>query len=216
LFGPDDIDNVKQIQAGYTVEPLSSYAHTPVPPPAPPINFPPFTEDAFQRRFPEFLNFLLQFCPEVPEEAAVRLRFNAIGIGPSKPFDYSKLTDVQKSELDQALHDGYDAIVRQRDSIGRNVNGWTVGSAFGNRDFYHGDFLLRAAAALAGIYGNDPDEAMYPMTRTDSIGTTLDGCKHNYTLTFAADDFSPVNGFWSVTMYDGKTKLLVENPITAI
>jgi hypothetical protein len=28
LFGPDDIDNVKKIQAGYTVGPLSSYART--------------------------------------------------------------------------------------------------------------------------------------------------------------------------------------------
>ena len=213
LFGPEDINNVKKIQAGYTVEPLSSYAHTPPPPPAPPVNFPPFTEDAFKQRSPQFLNFLLQFCPEVPEEAAVRLRLNAIGIGAGKPFDYDKLTGTQKSELDSAIKDGYDAIVRQRDNIGRNITGWIVGSAFGNRDFYHGDFLLRAAAALAGVYGNDADEAMYPFTKTDSIGTPLDGSKHNYTLTFAADSFPPVNAFWSVTLYDGKTQLLVENPI---
>ena len=222
LFGPGDINNVKKIQEGYTVEPLSSYAHTPPAPPPPPINFPPFTEDAFKKQFPAFLNFLLQFCPEVPEEAAVRLRLNAIGIDPGKPFDYGKLTDGQKGEFDQALKDGYDDIVHRRDSIGRNINGWIVGSAFGNRDFYHGDFLLRAAAALAGVYGNDAGEAMYPMTRTDSIGTPLDGSKHNYTITFAPNatppayaqnSLPPVNAFWSVTMYDGKTQLLVENPI---
>ena len=223
LFGPDDINNVKKIQAGYTVQPLSSYANTPPPPQAPPaITFPAFTEDAFKQRFPEFLSFLLQFCPEVPEEAAVRLRFDAIGIAPGKPFDYDKLTDTQKGELDAAIKDGYDAIVKQRDNIGRNINGWIVGSAFGNRDFYHGDFLLRAAAAMAGIYGNDADEAVYPMTRTDSIGEPLDGSKHTYTLTFTPDavppaiavnSFPPVNAFWSVTMYDGKTQLLVENPI---
>jgi len=213
LYGPDDINYVKKIQAGYTVEPLSSYAHTPPPPPAPPINFPPFTEDAFKQQFPAFLNFLLQFCPEVPQEAAVRLRFNTIGIGAGEPFDYNKLTDVQKRELDLAIKDGYDAIVKQRDNIGRNINGWIVGSAFGDRDFYHGDFLLRAAAALAGVYGNDADEAMYPMTKTDSIGEPLDGSKHNYTLTFGANNLPPVNAFWSVTMYDGKTQLLVENPI---
>ena len=51
------------------------------------------------------------------------------------------------------------------------------------------------------------------MTRTLADGEPLDGSKHNYTLTFAAGQFPPVNAFWSVTMYDGKTQLLIENPI---
>jgi hypothetical protein len=51
------------------------------------------------------------------------------------------------------------------------------------------------------------------MTREDVTGQPLDGSKHNYTLTFPAGQFPPVNAFWSVTMYDGKTQLLIENPI---
>jgi len=51
------------------------------------------------------------------------------------------------------------------------------------------------------------------MTRSDGTGQPLDGGKHNYTLTFAKGQFPPVNAFWSVTMYDGKTQLLIENPI---
>ena len=54
---------------------------------------------------------------------------------------------------------------------------------------------------------------MYPFTRIDSDGQTLDGSKHNYTLTFPAGQLPPVNAFWSLTMYDGKTQLLIENPI---
>ena len=65
----------------------------------------------------------------------------------------------------------------------------------------------------AGIYGNDAVEAMYPMTKTLADGEPLDGSKHNYTLTFAKDQFPPVNAFWSVTMYDGKSQLLIKNPI---
>lgn len=63
------------------------------------------------------------------------------------------------------------------------------------------------------IYGNDAAEAMYPMVKTLPDGTPLDGSKHKYTLTFAKDQFPPFNSFWSVTMYDGRTQLLIKNPI---
>ena len=42
------------------------------------------------------------------------------------------------------------------------------------------------AQPKGGIYGNDAVEAVYPFTRTDCDGETLDGSKHNYTLTFPA------------------------------
>src|SRR2546421_12996167 len=70
-----------------------------------------------------------------------------------------------------------------------------------------------AAAAKGGIYGNDAVEAVYPMAKTLADGEVLDGSRHEYTLTFPAGQSPPVNAFWSVTMYDGKTQLLIENPI---
>jgi hypothetical protein len=213
LFNSADLGNVKKIQAGYTIQPLSAFLHTPAPPAPPTPDFPAFTEDAFKTDFPKYLNFLLQYCPPVDEEKTLRARFATIGIEAGKPFAIDKLSDAQKAELGLAVKEGYDAIDKRRDNIGKNINGWIVGSAFGDRAFYHGDFLLRAAAALAGIYGNDAVEAMYPLAKTSNDGNPLDGSKHNYTLTFAKDQFPPVNAFWSVTMYDGKTQLLIENPI---
>jgi hypothetical protein len=54
---------------------------------------------------------------------------------------------------------------------------------------------------------------MYPLAVTDSSGAKLDGSKSMYSITFPADAYPPVNAFWSVTMYDGNTQLLIENPI---
>ncbi len=213
LFGPNDIANVVKVQAGYKVQPLSRYLKQPAPPAAAAVAWPAFTEDAFKTDFPAYLDFLLQFCPTVPEETALRARLARIGIGPGKTFDWTSLSLEQKLEVGLGAKDGFAKITRQKDEIGKNVNGWSVGSAFGDRAFYQGDFLKRAAAALAGIYGNDAVEAMYPMTTHDSEGALLDGSKSSYTLTFRAGEFPPVNAFWSVTMYDGKTQLLIKNPI---
>jgi hypothetical protein len=95
----------------------------------------------------------------------------------------------------------------------KDINGWKVGSVFGDRAFYKGNWLMRAAAAKGGIYGNDAVEAVYPLTRVDENGKPLDGSKHNYTITFAAGQLPPVHAFWSITMYDGKSQLLIKNPI---
>jgi hypothetical protein len=95
----------------------------------------------------------------------------------------------------------------------KNVNGWNVGSFFGDEAFYNGDWVMRAGAAKGGLLGNDAVEAMYPYTRTDTTGAPLDGSKHKYTITFPQGQLPPVNAFWSITMYDGKSQLLIKNPI---
>ncbi len=213
LFDAGDIGNVEKVQAGYTVSPLSAFLKKPAPPAAPPIDFPRFSEDDFKANFASTLDFLLQFCPEVPEEKALRARFARIGIGPGKKLDFKDLSPEHKAAVGLAVKEGYEKIEKQRDALGRDINGWGVASAFGDRAFYDGNYLLRAAAALAGIFGNDAVEAMYPMAKRDGEGQPLDGSQHKYTLTFAVDQYPPVNAFWSVTMYDGKTQLLIDNPI---
>ena len=213
LFDPADMPNVKKIQAGYRVQPLSAFLKQ-TPPPAPPApKFPAFTEDAFKTDFVGYLNFLQQFTPPVPEETALRANFAEIGIGPGKPYDFKALPLEDRLAVDLGVKAGYDSIAKRRGEIGTEVNGWRVGSAFGDRAFFHGDYQLRAAAALAGIYGNDAVEALYPMAVADSDGRKLDGSKHRYTITIPKGQLPPVNAFWSVTMYDGKTQLLVENAI---
>jgi len=213
LFNPDDMPNVAKVQSGYRAQPLSAYLKQPAPAAAPTIEFPKINDKLVKENFFEYLDFVLQFAPAGPEEQAIREKLARIGIGPGKKFEFKDLDLIHKAEIVLGLKAGEKQVEEKVASIGKEINSWHVGSAFGDRSFYHGDWLLRAAAAKAGIYGNDAFEAMYPMTRKDAAGEPLDGSKHKYTLTFAAGQYPPVNAFWSVTMYDGKTQLLIENPI---
>jgi hypothetical protein len=154
------------------------------------------------------------YTPTVPEEVKLRARFGEIGIGAGKAYNYAKLPLEDRMAEGQGIKRGFERIVDGRDTFGTLANGWRVTySGFGDRADYNGNWLERAVAAYAGIFGNSPDEALYPLAATDSRGQKLDGARHNYTITFAADGYPPVNAFWSVTMYDGKTQLLIENPI---
>lgn len=213
LFASDDMANVVKVQQGYKVQPLSTYAKQPAPKPAPDIQFPPCSKELVKTNFFEYLDFALQFAPAGPEEQEIRAKLARIGIGAGKPFDMKQLSLEHKAAVLLGMKAGEKKVEERILGIGKDVNGWRVGSAFGDREFFHGDWLLRAAAAKAGIYGNDAVEAMYPLAKTDGDGQPLDGSKHHYTLTFAPDSTPPVNAFWSVTMYDAKSQLLIENPI---
>jgi hypothetical protein len=213
LFNPADIDNVKQVQAGYKVQPLSQFLGQPAPVAAPDPKWPPFSESAFKTDVFFYLTFLLQFCPTVPQEATLRQRFAEIDVAPGRRFDFEKLPLEDKAAVGFGIRDGFEKIKDRRANLGTEVNGWRITKGPGDRAAYRGDWLTRAAVALAGIYANDPVEALYPIAYNDAKGDTLDASKHRYTITFPAGQYPPVNAFWSVTMYDGKTQLLIDNPI---
>jgi len=213
LFNAKDMPNVVKVQSGYKAQPLSAYLKQPAPQAAPAINFPKIDKDMVKTNFFEYLGFALQFAPPGPEEKEIRAKLARIGIGAGKTFDFKDLSLEHKAEVLLGMKEGETKVEQYLATGQKDINGWKIGSLFGDRAFYNGDWLKRAAAAKGGIYGNDAAEAMYPMTKTLAGGEPLDGSKNNYTLTFSKDQFPPVNAFWSVTMYDGKTQLLIENPI---
>lgn len=213
LFGPDDMPNVAKVQDGYKIQPLSAYAKTSAPPAAPALDFPKASAELAKTEFFEFLDFVLALAPAGPEEAEIRAKLARIGIGPGKAFHFKDLSLEHKAAIALGMKTGEKKVEEKAATIGKRINGWQVGAAFGDRAFYKGDWLLRAAAAKAGIFGNNAEEAMYPMTRWLADGEVLDASKHDYTLTFAAGELPPVNAFWSVTMYDGNTQLLIDNPL---
>ena len=213
LFNPEDMPNVVKVQSGYKVRPLSAFLKQSAPPAAPTINFPKIDKELAKTGFFEYLAFQLQFAPPGPEEKEIREKLARLGVEAGKKFDASAFSPDQKAALVEGMTEG-DAKVKQFLADGvKDVNGWKIGDWFGDRAFYNGNWVKRAASAVAGIYGNDSIEATYPMTKTLADNELLDGSKHNYTLTFPAGQLPPVNAFWSVTMYDGKSQLLIKNPI---
>jgi hypothetical protein len=213
LIDPKDMPNVVKVQAGYKAQPLSAYLKQPAPPAAPAIDFPKIDKEMVKTNFFDYLDFALQFAPAGPEEEAIRAKLASIGVGPGKKFAFKDLSLEHKAAVLLAMKEGDSKVDQYIETGQKDINGWKVGSLFGDRAFYNGDWLKRAAAAKGGIYGNDAVEAMYPLTKTLANGEALDGAKHKYTLTFAKGEFPPVNAFWSVTMYDGKTQFLIKNPI---
>ncbi|TNV19388.1 DUF1254 domain-containing protein [Buttiauxella sp. B2] len=77
-------------------------------------------------------------------------------------------------------------------------NGWNTPSN-GARWGY--DYLTRTATAKSNMYVNQPEETRYFFVEVDKDGQRLKG-DSNYTITFPKGKTPPVNGFWSLTMYD--------------
>jgi hypothetical protein len=213
LYSPSDMPNVEKIQSGYAAQPLSAYLKQPAPPAAPTIDFPKINKDLVKTDFFRYLDFALQFAPATPDEVAFRAKLARMGIGAGKDFNFQALSAEQKAAVVQGMQAGHAKVEKGIQNLGTKINGWNIASTGGDAAFYHGDWLKRAAIAQAGIYGNDSEEATYPLTRTLPEGEPLDGSKHNYTITFPVGQLPPVNAFWSVTMYDGKSQLLIKNPI---
>jgi hypothetical protein len=213
LFSPDDMPNVEKVQAGYRAQPLSAFLGLPPPPPAPAVTWPAINADLAKRRFFDYLDFLLPFNPPLPNEAAIRARLARIGVGAGPGATAGGESLFDRIEVDLGMWEGERTVEAAVANAGVAMNGWRVTSVAGSPEATNGDWLLRAAVAKAGIYANDTVEAAYPFTRTDAAGNPIDGSKANYTITFAAGRLPPVNAFWSVTMYDGRTQLLIENPI---
>ncbi|KQV41792.1 MULTISPECIES: DUF1254 domain-containing protein [unclassified Rhizobium] len=210
LFNPDDLENVKKIQAGYKLQSLSEFqGKERIPEPSTEWVQP--IRPAEQKTNPEFFNvlaFLLQFTPTHPSETELRARFEKLGLKPGEHFDVA----AQSAEIKAALADGMTEGQKQIDDLRTSLQG-DSSTLFGTREFLKNDFVARAAGTQVGIGANSREEALYPIYEKDAQGSALDGAKGKYTLKFEGGNFPPVNAFWSLTMYDLPGQLLVANPI---
>ena len=213
LFNPQDMPNVIAVQEGYRAKPLSAWLGQPAPAPAAAIDWPVIDADKAKSDFFHYLAFALQFIPPAANEQDIRAKLARIGVVPGQPFAFDALSPLHKAAILLGLRAGNARVEEQVGRFGQNVNGWRVGGGAGPSSVYDGNWLTRAMVAKAGIYANDEAEAVYPLTKTLANGDTLDTSRHNYSITFPAGQLPPVNSFWSITLYDAHTQLLIKNPI---
>ena len=211
LFNPEDMDNVKAVQAGYKVQPLSAFLGKPAPDAEPEIDFiEPLSREEIKSSPEVFrqLNFVLQFCPTHPSEQDLMARFAKLNIGAGKDFKWEAFSPEIQEAIQRGIADAWVDFTDLKTRIEAGEVG--SGDAFGTREHLKNNYLYRMTAAVLGIWGNSAAEAIYPSYYVDADGQRLDGT-HNYTLRFAPGQLPPVNSFWSMTMYELPASLLVAN-----
>lgn len=213
VAGVEDGPTVNALQDQYTLTPLSAYLGQPAPEPAPAPDFPPYDpEKAASIEFISYFNFLLGQLEPGPDERPRLEQWAKIGVQPGQPFDPDALAPDIRQAIAEGVAAGHERIKEESLRVGRNVNNWTlIGEGFGYRSMVGGKDLIRAAANMVGIYGNNPEEAYNFTAAKDGDGEPLDSSKHNYIIHFETPP--PVKAFWSVTMYKLPTPLFIANPI---
>ncbi|MEX2093539.1 MAG: DUF1254 domain-containing protein [Pirellulales bacterium] len=203
-----DYAAVNALQAQYKITPLSAWGKSyqyKAPPvdPSPGFSMTDKPQAAILALGTEgYFNLLAklmgQAAPPAKEDAPLLARMAQLGIVPGQTFEMSKLDPAVQAAIQDVPEAALKKIGANEDSLGAVVNGWIVTKGLG---VYGTDYLKRAVVAAFGWPANLQDDAVYPYTKVDSTGATLNGT-HKYTLTFAKDQTPPVHGFWSITMYE--------------
>lgn len=213
LYNPKDLDKVKEIQAGYKVQSLSTFQGQSAPAAAPKIDFiAPLSQEEIREtpRVFEQLNFVLQFCPTHTSEKELMERFAKLNIGAGKAFNWDSFSPEIQEAIGQGIADAWEDFGALKAKADAGEIG--SGEVFGTRAFLKNNYLYRMAAAVLGIWGNSEAEAIYPSYYVDADGEALNGT-NTYTLRFGPGELPPVHSFWSLTMYELPPSLLVENPL---
>ena len=211
---PEDYAAVHKLQDECKLVPLSSYGK-PYTPPAgkvdPSIDMKMSVRDQVNRMdavsYFTLLCELMKSNPPAAADAPHIARFARIGIVPGQSFDASKL----KADFVKRVPEvGFDRTMLQFkiNKAIKNENGWAFTTKTG---IYGTDYLMRALVTAIGLGANRPQDAVYPTSRADAEGHKYNGA-NKYVMRFPKGQLPPVEGFWSVTMYDS-AYFFVSNPL---
>lgn len=211
-----DYEAVWKLQDQLKLTPLSAWGTNYVPPTNVPVD-PTVNIKASplnQLLALDTANFFNYICrlqvDNPPYEADAPLLANLAKIGIKTGADYKSYFAGLDDGVKSAIQTGYQTALAKIPvaNPGNSKTGWQLPYGTGN---YGTDYMLRAATAYRGLGANLVDDAFYASASTGSDGARLSSA-NKYVIHFNKDEIPPVNGFWSITLYNEKI-LFVANPI---
>jgi len=204
--GPEDYETVHQIQAQFSLTPLSSWNSTPpyVPPTYPNLPVPIKDTNPVSRvknlsaaEFFKLFSVLWKTNPPLKDDASILEILKLINLVPGNTWDISSLPSWAPEVMQEAIEDVYANLNAEGQALTTNQNGWLLPPSYAGN--YGDHYTYRAYCALTVLGLNIKDDAIYPTSEVDSDGNTFDA-RYSYKLTFPSAP--PVSGFWSLTMYN--------------
>ncbi|WP_201862832.1 DUF1254 domain-containing protein [Microvirga soli] len=211
---PEDYAEVHALQDQVKLVPLSAYGK-PYTPPAgkvdPSIDMKTAVRDQVNRMdavaYFTLLAELMKTNPPSAADAPALAKFARIGLVPGQDFDAGKLRADFAKRIPEIANDRIMIQFKINKDV-HDIDGWGFTTKTG---IYGTDYLMRALVTAIGLGANRPQDAVYPTSQKDGEGKVYDGA-NKYVMRFAKGQLPPVEGFWSLTMYDG-AYFFVPNPI---
>lgn len=217
---PQDYAAVHKMQDACSVAPLSAYGKPYTPAPGT-VDSSIDMKTAVREQvnamdvaiFFKLMAALMKDNPPYAADAPIVAKLARLGIVPGEPFDITKLDSAVQRALQNVPKAGVEKIqgwAKESITAGDNKleNGWLFSLKTG---LYGTNYLQRALVTAIGLGANRPEDAIYPTSETDISGQPYSGA-NKYVMHFAKGQMPPVNGFWSLTMYDAQY-FFVENPL---
>lgn len=202
---PETYEAVHRFQDGMRITPLGAWpesagtvtgTHDPAISEVPPLRQ-VFAMDAntFFGRAAE----LMKSNPPHFNDHPIMERMARAGLVTGESFVLDELDPVAKAAFEKAPAAGAARITDYQKKLAIPKDGWmTMSEGLGA---WGTNYMKRATAALIGLGVNLPEDAIYPLSYLDAGSAPYSGA-NEYKLRFEADALPPVDGFWSLTLYD--------------
>jgi hypothetical protein len=217
---PEDYAAVHKLQDEISLVPLSAYGK-PYTPPAGKVDSSIDMETAVRDQvnalntdtYFNMLATLLKANPPAPADAPMVAQLAQLGIVPGQNFDASKVDPDGAAALQDVPKLGVAKIMAWMQGsvaagVSQDIHGWLYTTKTG---VYGTDYLQRAMVTAIGLGAKRPEDTIYPTSMADATDTPYSGV-NRYVMHFDKGQFPPVNGFWSLTMYDSNF-FFVDNPL---